>query len=745
MTNRVDGPRLVTGAARYSGDHPVDGLVHGYLVLSTIANGTIRTMSADAALAAPGVLAVFTPFNPLRYAGPWAQGPGYYLYGPNRFPLQPGDREVRHHGQVIGLIIAETFEQARDAAALVDTAYDARRPNTSFADGIPNAVVPPPLTGPPVADVLEPRFGSIDAALADSAVTVRTSYSQRPEHHNPMEPHTAIAAWDADGKLTIHSGTQGPLLHAQEIAVAMEVEAAAVRVISTHVGGAFGGKASTWPPAVLAAAAARQVRRPVKLALTREQLYSVTGHRPAVVQDVALGAARNGKLRAIKHDCVSTRSNVSSLYNGVSGYSLGVYKAPNVHTGTKVVTLDMPPATIMRAPGEEAGSFGLECAMDELAHALALDPVALRLANDTDRHPTNGGPYSSKHLAECLQLGAARFGWSRRKAEPRSVVEGEWLVGYGMAAGVYGANRYEMTMRVAFRNDGTVHVGAATSDMGTGMRTVLAITAADSLGMPLARVVSVLGDTRLSPDPMSIGAMAGAVGSAGSSSVAPAIRAAAKAATDALILRATQHERSPFHGLAPEEVSYRDGVLSANGRSIEFGRLLTVMDVDGVTASGTSTPEATPSHAMSSFAAHFSEVRVNRFTGETRVARMTSVVDAGTILNPAAARSQIIGGVVWGLGQALLEGAEVEPATGRIANANFADYLIPTNADIPDIDVHFLNYPDTIFNPVGSRGLGEIGTVGSAAAIANAVFNATGVRVRDLPISPEKLLPASEE
>jgi xanthine dehydrogenase YagR molybdenum-binding subunit len=223
MTNRIDGPRLVTGAVRYSGDYPVEGLVHGYLVLSTIANGTVRTMSADAALAAPGVLAVFTPFNPLRYAGPWAQGPGYYLYGPNCFPLQPGDREVRHHGQVIGLVIAETFEQARDAAALIETAYDARQPNTSFADGIPNAVVPPPLTGPPVVDVLAPGFGSIDAAMAASAVTVRASYSQRPEHHNPMEPHTAIAAWDADGKLTVRSGTQGPLLHAQEIAVADHV------------------------------------------------------------------------------------------------------------------------------------------------------------------------------------------------------------------------------------------------------------------------------------------------------------------------------------------------------------------------------------------------------------------------------------------------------------------------------------------------------------------------------------------
>ncbi|MEV1084020.1 molybdopterin cofactor-binding domain-containing protein [Streptomyces sp. NPDC050211] len=413
-----------------------------------------------------------------------------------------------------------------------------------------------------------------------------------------------------------------------------------------------------------------------------------------------------------------------------------------------MVTLDVPPGTIMRAPGEEASSFALECAMDELAYELGIDPVELRRTNNADRHPTNGRPYSSKHLDECMSVGARRFGWSRRAPEPRSAVDGEWLVGRGMAVGVFRAMRYGISAHVAFRRDGTVAVEAATSDPGTGMKTVVAITAADRLGIPVGRVDSEVGDNTLrskSPDGWGV-----AAGSAGTASVAPAVRAASEAATDALIKHAVEHRCSPFHGLDPEEVRYRDGRLSADGRGVDFGRLLAMTRTRAVGAERSSGPtEEMARYALSTFAAHFCEVRVHRFTGEPRVARMTTVVDGGTILNSGAARNQIVGGVVFGLGQALLEGAEVERATGRIANASPPPAGSPTrtsptiwclNADVPDIDVRFLDHPDTVISPVGSRGVGEIGTTGSGAAIANAVFNATGKRIRDLPITPDKLI-----
>jgi xanthine dehydrogenase YagR molybdenum-binding subunit len=465
----------------------------------------------------------------------------------------------------------------------------------------------------------------------------------------------------------------------------------------------------------------------------------VTGHRLATHQRLDLGAARDGTLHAIKHDCVTAKPATSNADGGFARYSQHVYASPNISTANRTVTLDVPPGTIMRAPGEEPSSFALECAMDELAYRLGIDPVELRRLNNAATHPISGLPYSSKHLDECMTVGAARFGWSRRPRTPGTLVDGEWSTGMGMAIGVFGAMRYPISTHVAFRRDGTVAVEAATSDPGTGMTTVVSLMAADSLGIPVARVESVVGDNAVrSQSPQGWGL---AAGSAGTASVAPAVQDASRAAVDALIQHAVTQRRSPFRGLDPGDVRYRDGRLSAAGRSVGFGELLAATRTDAVGAEKSSGPgEEFGRYALSTFAAHFAEARVNRFTGETRLARMTTVVDAGTILNTAAARNQIVGSVTFGLGQALLEGAEVEPATGRIANANFADYLVPVNADIPDIDVHFLDHPDTVISPLGSRGVGEIGTIGSAAAIANAVYHATGKRIRDLPITPDKLI-----
>jgi xanthine dehydrogenase YagR molybdenum-binding subunit len=720
--NRVDGRLKVTGSAKYAADYDVDGVCHGYLVLSTVGQGTIETMDTSAAEASPGVLAVYTPFNPLALTN--APGGG----NPNWVPLQ--DTEIRHYGQIIGLVVAETFEQARHAARQVRVGYAARPPAASFVDGIPNATVP---GGQAVVDILAEGVASIDDALAASEVTVSGTYQQPPKHHHAMEPHAVLAVWQ-DDQLTAYTGSQAPISHAQRIASVLGLDPAQVRVISQHVGGGFGNKASTWTHDLVTAAAARALGRPVKTVLTREQTFTITGHRSAVAQTVTLGAARDGTLIALKHDAYSSLSTSGWTYESAPGTtSRMLYQTANLHVGQKVVTLDVPPSTVMRAPGEESGSFALECAMDELADALRMDPVALRMKNYATVLPGRGVPWSSKHLDECYQVGVEMSGWSRRNPVPRSVIDGDWLVGMGMATAVYPANRFRTTVRVRLQADGTASVATATADLGTGMWTVLSIMGADSLGLPLHRIRPDLGDSTLPRN-------TGAFGSSSTASVASALRAAADSAKQALIQLAVENERSPLYGLSPDDVSYQDGDLVAPGRRAGFAAVLEATGTAAVEGTGNDSGGDASRYAFHSFGAHFCEIRVNRWTGEPRLSRITTVIDAGRIVNQKTARSQIAGGVIFGIGQALLEGARVEPATGRIANTNLMDYLLPVNLDVPPIDVHFVEYPDTVFNPVGVRGIGELGTVGVAAAIANAVYNATGLRVRELPITLDKLL-----
>lgn len=727
--NRVDGRLKVTGAAKYAADHTLDGMLHGYLLLSTVGRGTIRAMDVAAAASASGVLAVYTPFHPLKLFAAGGFG------GPPWLPLQ--DREVRHYGHIIGLVVAETFEAARDAAALVRVDYDARPAAVSFTDGIPHAVPPQGGPGggePPVLDILAAGVPSIDAALAAAQVKVSASFSQPIENHNAMEPHASVAVW-RDERMTVYSGTQGAGGHAGSIAGALGIDAARVHVISPHVGGGFGNKAATWTHDLVTAAAARALGRPVKTVLTREQTFTVTGHRSAVAQTVALGARRDGTLVALKHEGFSSIGITGfTPENGPFTTGRVLYKTENMHISQKVVPLDLPAATFMRAPGEASGSFALETAMDELAVALRMDPVRLRLRNYATVLPGTDRPWSSKHLDECYQVGAQRFGWHRRSAAPRAERDGDWLVGMGMATAVYPANRSDQTVvRVRLRPDGTASVATATADLGTGMWTVLAIMGADRLGIPLGRIKPELGDSLLPPS-------AGAFGSQSTATVASATRVAAASAIKALIDLAVRDERSPFHGLDPAEVRYDHGDLVAADRRVSFGRLLNQLNSAGVEANERGTGGDPERYEFHSFGAHFCEMAVHRRTGEPRVRRLTTVADAGQIVNLKAARSQMVGGAIFGIGQALFEGSAVEAPSGRWANANLADYLLAVNADVPPIDVHFLNHPDTTFNPTGVRGIGELGNVGVAAAIGNAVYNATGIRVRDLPITLDKLL-----
>jgi len=720
MTSRLDGPLKVTGRAKYGADHNLPGMAHGYIVVSAIAHGEIRSMDVTAARSAPGVIDVYSPFDPVDLRTPNT------MFGETWVPLQ--DKEVTYYGQPIGLVVAETYEQARDAAMTIEVTYHERPALTSLRDGISSAEdAPPGFDGSPLTmEILAPGVSSIEDALRASPVVVEATYSTAPQNHAAMEPHSAVAAWDSDG-LTVYSGNQGSNLQAMELALALELDPSSVHAVNPFVGGAFGGKGRTSVAAFLAAAAARVLGRPVKVALSREQVFTATAGRAATIQQVALGAAMDGSLTAIRHDAWSATPMDRSFVEPASHSTREYYAAQNLAVSQKMVPLHIPPTTFMRAPGEAPGSFALESAMDELAVALNMDPIELRMRNDSTAPLGKDLLWSGKHLDECFQVGAARFGWSERT--PHGRTDGDWLVGLGVATAMFPALRFPASVRVTLRDDDTAEVATSGADPGTGLLTVLSLVGAESLDIPPARVTPLLGDSALPP-----GGMSG--GSTGTASAGSAIMiAAAQVIGDLQGLASSPG--APFDGL---EVSYADGRVLADGAAMTFGELLRAVSRPSVSAIGSSSPgEELTKHSFSSFGAQFCEVRVNRWTREARVSRMLGVFDAGRIINAKTARSQIIGGMIWGVSAALHEGLEIE-RSGRLANGDFAGYLLPVNADVSDVDVHFVEYPDTLHNSVGARGIGEIGTVGMAAAVANAIYNATGIRVRHIPIMIEDLL-----
>jgi xanthine dehydrogenase YagR molybdenum-binding subunit len=721
MPSRLDGPLKVTGRAKYGADHNLPDMAHGYIVVSTIAHGEIRAVDVTAAMGAPGVIDVYSPFHPLDLRTPNT------MFGETWVPLQ--DKEVTYYGQPIGLVVAETYEQARDAAMTIEVTYHERPALTSLPDGISGAEdAPPGFDGSPLTmDILAPGVSSIEDALRASPVVVEATYSTATQNHAAMEPHSAVAAWDSDG-LTVYSGNQGSNLQAMELAAALEVDPSSVHAVNPFVGGAFGGKGRTSVAAFLAAAAARALGRPVKIVLSREQVFTATATRAATIQKIALGAAKDGSLIAIRHDSWSATPTDRSFVEPASRSTREYYAAQNLAISQKMVPLNIPPTTFMRAPGEAPGSFALESAIDELAVALNMDPIELRMRNDSTAPLGKDLLWSGKHLDECFRVGAARFGWAERT--PHGRTDGDWLVGLGTATAMFPALRFPASVRVALRDDDTAEVATSGADPGTGLLTVLSLVGAESLDIPSARVTPLLGDSAFPP-----GGMSG--GSTGTASAGSAIMIAAAKVIEELQALASS-PGAPFEGM---EVSYADGRVLADGRAMTFGELLRAVHRSSISAIGSSSPgEELTKHSFSSFGAQFCEVRVHRWTREARVSRMLGVFDAGRIINAKTARSQIIGGMIWGVSAALHEGLEIE-RSGRLANGDLAGYLLPVNADISDVDVHFVEYPDTLHNSIGARGIGEIGTVGTAAAVANAIYNATGIRVRHIPIMIEDLLP----
>jgi CO/xanthine dehydrogenase Mo-binding subunit len=721
--DRVDGPLKVTGAAPYPSDFTFPGLTHAVVVQSTIAAGTIRGIDAAEAEAAPGVLAVITHEN----APALAEGPMTPLGPSPPFPLR--DNRIVHRGQHVAVVVARTREQARAAARLVRIGYE----ETAAVLGI----------GDPRAPVLVNKWGldvdrgDVTAALASAEVTYDETFTTAAVTPNPMGLFATVARWDGD-RLTVHDASQDPMLVRKTLAAVFDLPETDVRVLVPYLGGGFGAGLRVWPHVILAALAARIVGQPVKLVLTRPQMFTSVGHRPETRQRVRLGATRDGRLVAVDHESTST---IGALDDGgvepVPQTTGNAYSCPNVATHDRRARLHIPSPHWMRAPGAAQGNFAMESALDELSYTLGIDPVELRLRNYTEVHPGSGRPWSSKALRECYHAGAERFGWASRTPETGSMRDGNWLIGYGMAGVTFTPGQAPCQASVSIRRSSTAHVRSAATDLGTGTYTIAAQVTAELLGLDIDQVQVEIGDSDLPFAPYS-------GGSGMATSLSGAIQDAVGKLVQAFLDVVADDESSPLRGRRADEVTTtKGGIHLAGAPSIgeTYASILARHGLPEITADGERNPRTNGASEppSGSFAARFAEVRVDPDLGLLRVTRIVSALDAGRILNEKLARSQMIGGAVMGIGMTMLEETVFDNETGRIANATFGDYLIPANADVPDLDVVFVGTPDTV-RPIGIKGIGEIAIVGVSAAIANAVYHATGRRIRSLPITVEQLL-----
>ena len=749
--DRVDGPVKVKGTAHYSAEFQLPHMVHAVVVTSRVARGSIRSIDVKGARKVPGVLAVYTYHNFPRLTSPKSGGGG--KAGEKAMPMQTP--EISYDGQIIAMVVAEQLETAQQAAHLVQVSYDSLKPVVKLEDALDKAYEPDSFFG----KKLKSQRGDVDAGLAGAAIRMDATYNTPIVHHNPMEPPATIASWEG-GKLTLYTSTQGVVGSRDLVAAIFQLDKDHVRVLSPFLGGGFGCKGFVWAHPVLAAVAARELRRPVKLVQTRQQMFSLNGHRAHTRQEFSLGADASGKLQAVRHLVTAHTSTVDEFVESAGLLTSMLYDSPNLQVTHKLVPINIGTPTPMRAPGESVGSFALECAMDELAYKVGIDPLELRLRNYAETDPETGHPWSSKNLRECYTRAAERFGWSRRPATPGTLKEGHLLIGYGMATATYPGNRSTASARAVLHPDGSVTVSSATHDLGTGTYTIMSQIAGDALGLPMNKVHFHLGDSSLPPAPV-------AGGSQSAASVGPAVRQAC------LGLLCKVHELAsqaggPLAGKSMAEVEPHQGRLvlkSDSSQGVSYVQLLKSHRLDKLQAEATAATAADekkgkPStggcpamkegvdpanddkdqYSFHSFGAMFCEVAVDADLGTVRVRRFVSALDIGRILNHKTARSQAIGGIIYGIGMGLMEHTVMDEQRGRFATRNLADYLVPVNADIPDLEVIFIDKPDPHLNELGSRGVGEIGITGVAAALANAVYHATGKRVRDLPITPEKLM-----
>lgn len=725
---RVDGRAKVTGKARYSAEVQVASVVHAVMVTSEIARGRVLEVDTKDAEAEPGVLAILWHGNAMRLPGEVK-------------PADPGDRvvqvlqddQIRYSNQPVALALADTLERAAHAALLVQV-RTTPEPHTVDMAAELNHAAPQDIRRSSGFQPADQVHGNPALGWSQADARVQATYKLPPETHNPLEPHATIAVWNGPQRLTVYDATQGIFGVRKKLAKAFALRLENVRVITKFVGGGFGCKGSAWSHVILAALAAKQLSRPVKLVLTRHQMFGMVGGRPQILQHLALGAKRNGKLTVLRHHSFSTSSRFDTFVEPAALVSRHAYACPNIESTHRLVRLDIGTPTFMRAPGESSGGFALESAMDEMAYRLGMDPLQLRLRNYAEVDPMEGKPFSSKSLRACYLAGAKRFGWEKRPSKPRSRTRDGLLVGMGMASSAYPAN-FDMAQALArLSGDGTVLVQSGAVDIGTGTYTVMAQVAADALRLPVSKVQFDLGDSEMPEAPRSGGSRTAA-------SVSSAVLITCHALRERLVRLAVADPRSPLHGVQPEEVRVEDGSLSVGTRVDTYADIVRRAGGQPIEERGAVKPGPDrKKYSLHSFGAQFVEVLVDPDLGTTRVSRMVGAFAAGRILNAQLARSQFMGGMVWGIGMALHESSVYDLKLGRIMTRDLADYHVPTHADVPDIDPIFIEEDDSEVNPAGVKGIGEIGITGAAAAIANAVYNATGVRVRALPITPDKLL-----
>jgi xanthine dehydrogenase YagR molybdenum-binding subunit len=723
--SRVDGRAKVTGEAKYAAEFNAPGLVHGFVIESTIPKGRIARIDTGEARRVEGVIDVLTHENRPRMAGTdkaWKDDVAPDDGSPFR-PLY--DDRIMFSGQPIALVLAEEWEIARYAASLVRIEYETQPFLTDLYGQRDQAFVVKKPDKP---------HGNADKAFASADVRHEAEYFIPTEHHNPMELFASTAILDGGGKLTVYDKTQGVQNVQRYLCNIFNKKPDDVRVMSQYVGGAFGSGLRPQYQVVLAVLGALALQRSVRLVLTRQQMYGL-GYRPATIERLALGARSDGTLDAITHEAIAVTSQFEEFSRNDTGWAALLYKSANAKYVHRLARLDVPTSSDMRAPGAATGVYALESAMDELAVALKLDPIELRLRCYSDRDQNEDTPYTSKALRQCYQQGAESFGWSKRRAEPRSMRDGSDLVGWGMATGVWEALQMPTAARITLTANGHAEVSCAASDIGTGTYTILAQVAADTLGLPIENISVRLGDSTLPQAPVEGGSWMAA-------SASHAVATTAEEVRKELLALAKAIENSPLANARLEETALVDGKLAVRrdpSRAVSIADAMRNASVDRIEKEKTNSFETDSSYARNTHSAVFAEVKVDEQLGIIRVTRVVNAVAAGRILNTKTAHSQIMGSVVWGIGMALHEETVFDHRIGRVMNANIAEYHVPVNADVHDIEVIFVDEPDTIVNPMGIKGLGEIGIVGVAAAIANAVYHATGKRVRDLPITLDKL------
>ena len=730
--HRYEGVEKVTGtvkyAAEFSGPFPRARMAYAYMVQSTIPSGTIASMNSKAAEHAPGVIAVLTPFN-----APKLQ------VGPPKPPTKRSltilqDNNVDYNGQPIAVVVAESLVEATRAARLLDIKYNAQPAKLDFMGRLGEAA--PPRTRS--HDPNRQQRGDAEQALAGAAFKVEETYTTPIQNHNPMEPHGTIAWWEGE-KLSVYDATQAVNGDKMTLARVLNLAQDDVHVMDPVVGGGFGCKGSTWSHVILAAMSAKLVGRPVKLVLGREQMWGPVGARPTTVNMIKIAANADGKITAIKHDAIIHSSVMEDFIEETMGPSRILYQSGSNDTSLKCVQMNYGVPTFMRAPGEAPGTAVLEIAMDEMAEKLKMDPIQFRMVNYAEKDLSEDKPWSSKHLDDCYKQAADRFGWSKRNPTPGQMTEGNDLIGYGMATATYPANRSSANCMAKFLPNGEALVASGTQDLGTGMYTIMQQVAAEALGMDLKKIKVELGNSALPKAPVS-------GGSQSTASVGPAVQAACQQ----LMLKvgdvAIGDPQSPVHGVLPEKVTVKSGrvFLKDNpGTGEDVTALIARNGNKAIETDGSAEPSQDhTSMTSNSWGAVFAEVAVDKTTHMVKVRRLVATYDIGTLMNEKTGLNQLMGGLVWGVGFALEEETHQDPNTGRAVNENLAEYHVPVNRDINIVDVTVLNIPDMKFNPLGARGIGEIGATGGMAAIANAIYNATGKRVRNYPITPDKLMSA---